>query len=68
MQYSRFLELLQLLRILEPLLKTVLPLMKNILQWLVKIVRITLGLKAIASTTDAWIHKKFLESRLFLGS
>ena len=46
--------------LLGPLLKAGLPLMKNILKLLAKCVLIPLGLTAVASTTNAAIHKKML--------
>ena len=50
-----------LVRLLEPLLKTLLPLMKKILKPLVKSVLISLGLTAAAAATDAAIKKKFMD-------
>ena len=45
-------------RLLGRLLKTGLPLMKNVIKPLAKSVLIPLWLTAVASTTDAGIHKK----------
>ena len=47
-------------KLLGPLLKTGLPLMKSVIKPLAKSVKITLGLTAAASATDAGIHKKNL--------
>ena len=49
-------------RLLGPLLKTGLPLKKNVLKPLTKSVLIPLGLTAVASATDAAIHKKMFGS------
>ena len=49
-------------RLLGPLLKTGLPLKKNVLKPLAKSVLIPLGLTAVASATDAAIHKKMFGS------
>ena len=49
-------------RLLRPLLKTGLPLIGNVLESLAKSVLIPLGLTAVASTTDAAIHKKMFGS------
>ena len=49
-------------RLLGPLLKTGLPLISNVIKPLAKIVLISLGLTATASTADAGIHKKILGS------
>ena len=48
--------------LLGPLLKIGLLLLKNLLKPLAKSVLITLGLTAVASATDAAIHKKIFES------
>ena len=48
--------------LLGPLLKAGLPLIKNAIKPLVKSVLISLRLTAAASTADAGIHKKILES------
>ena len=45
-------------KLLCPLLKTGLPLTKNIMKPLAKNVLISLGLTAVASASDAGIHKK----------
>ena len=45
-------------KLLCPLLKTGLPLTKNIMKPLAKNVLISLGLTAVASSSDAGIHKK----------
>ena len=45
--------------LLGPLLKTGLPLIKNVIKPLAKNVLIPLGLTAVASATDAGIHKKY---------
>ena len=50
-----------LVRLLGPLLKTVLPLIANALNPLPKSVLIPLGLTAAASATDPAIHKKMFE-------
>ena len=57
MQSGRFLG-----RLLGPLLKTGLPFMKNAIKSLAKSVLILLTLTAVASATDAGIHKKILGS------
>ena len=49
-------------RLLGPLLKIELPLMENVLKPLAKSVLIPLGLTAVASATDAAIHKKMFGS------
>ena len=49
-------------RLRGPLLKTGLPLMKNVIKPLAKVVLISLGLTAAASTADAGIHKQILGS------
>ena len=49
-------------RLSEPLLKTGLPLMKNVLKPLAKSVLIPLGLRALASATDAAIQKRIFGS------
>ena len=49
-------------RLLGPLLKIELSLMKNVLKPLAKSVLIPLGLTAVASATDAAIHKKMFGS------
>ena len=49
-------------RLLGPLLKTGLTLIKNLIKLLAKSVLIPLGLTAAASSADAGIHKKILES------
>ena len=51
-----------ILRLLGPLLKTGLPLMKSVIKRLAKSILIPLGLTAVASATDAGIHKKILGS------
>ena len=48
-------------RILGPLLKNGFPLKENVLKQLAKSVLIPLGLTALASATDAAIHKKILK-------
>ena len=48
--------------LLGPSLKTGLPLMQNVLKPLAKNVLILLGLTAVASATDAGIHKKMFGS------
>ena len=47
-------------RLLGPLLKTGLPLIKNVIKPSAKSVLVPLGLTAVASETDARIHKKIL--------
>ena len=49
-------------RVLGPLLKTALPLIRNVLKSLTRSVLIPLGLTAVASPTDAAIHKKMFGS------
>ena len=49
-------------RLLGPLLKTGLPLIGNVFKPLAKTVLIPLGLTAVASATDAAIHKKMFGS------
>ena len=49
-------------RLLGPLLKTGLPLIGNVLKPLAKNVLTPLGLTALASATDAAIHKKMFGS------
>ena len=49
-------------RRLERLLKTGLPLIQNVLEALARSVSIPLGLTAVASATDAAIHKKIFGS------
>ena len=49
-------------RLLGPLLKTGMPLIKNVIKPLAKSVLVPLGLTAVASVADAWIHKKILGS------
>ena len=51
-----------LVRLFGPLLKTGLPLIRNVLKPLAKSVLIPLELIAVASATDAAIHKKMLGS------
>ena len=46
-------------RLLGSLLKTGLPLIKNVIKPLPKSILIPLGLTAVASAADAWIHKKY---------
>ena len=50
------------LDLLKTLLKTGLSLIKNVIKLVVKSVLIPLGLTAVASATDAEIHKKILGS------
>ena len=49
-------------RFLLPVLKTGLPFMKNIVKPLAKSILIPLGLTAVVSAADAWIHKKIIGS------
>ena len=49
-------------KLIGPLLKPGFPLIKNVIKPLAKIVLISLGLTAAASTADVGIHKKILGS------